>query len=212
MSRPVDHVIWAAPDLDAAIDQLEALCGVRAELGGVHPGRGTRNALIALGPACYLEILAPDPTQTLDGTFGSGLLELRAPQIFGVMLASRDLEEAKAVFAEYGVDCTGPFDATRKTPGGAILRWRLLIPVDPGWGDCTPMMIDWGQSPSPAAAAPRGCRLVHYEVGHPDGERLNQLCARLEAGIHVARSDRPYSMAILEGPGGRSVLTGFREA
>jgi len=59
----VDHVVYATPDLDRGIAEIEKLVGVRATLGGKHPGGGTKNAFIALGPNSFLGIVAPDPDQ-----------------------------------------------------------------------------------------------------------------------------------------------------
>src|SRR5688500_16482444 len=60
----VDHLFYATPDLERGIAEIKRLVGVRATPGGKHPGRGTRNAFIALGPNSFLEIVAPDPDQT----------------------------------------------------------------------------------------------------------------------------------------------------
>ncbi len=46
----VDHLVYAVPDLDRGIAYIEQLLGIRATLGGRHVGRGTHNALLALGP------------------------------------------------------------------------------------------------------------------------------------------------------------------
>src|SRR4029079_19627117 len=44
----LDHLLWAAPDLNDAVEQLFERSGVRAIPGGQHPDLGTHNALARL--------------------------------------------------------------------------------------------------------------------------------------------------------------------
>ena len=56
----VDHLVYATPDLSMGVQRIAEWLGVEPVPGGQHPGRGTRNALVALGPASYLEIVGPE--------------------------------------------------------------------------------------------------------------------------------------------------------
>src|SRR5438105_10098731 len=86
----LDHILLGCNDLDRGIAFVEERAGVRASFGGVHPGRGTQNALISLGertpqepnPRRYLEIIAPDPKQSGVQQY-SAVTKLNEPRLIG---------------------------------------------------------------------------------------------------------------------------------
>jgi hypothetical protein len=75
----IDHVIYAAADLDAAAARIEGEFGLMAGGGGRHEGLGTCNRVVPLGGG-YLELLGvADPEQATRSDFGRGLLARLAP-------------------------------------------------------------------------------------------------------------------------------------
>src|SRR5215468_7086873 len=78
----LDHILLGCSDLERGIAWVEERTGVKAAFGGVHPGRGTQNALLSLGERHYLEIIAPDPKQSGD-EHASRLKKMASPELTG---------------------------------------------------------------------------------------------------------------------------------
>ena len=172
----LDHLLWACADLAAGMRRFEALSGVPPKFGGVHAGGVTHNALVALGPRCYLEILAPTgPASPADDWFSRLARSMPEPGIITYCMRSAvDLDELAARARRAGAQETTPAGNGRTTPEGVELSWRWLAPKLERFGLAFPFFIDWLDSPHPAATAPgRGdVRLADFAVGHPHAEDL----------------------------------------
>jgi GNAT superfamily N-acetyltransferase len=162
----VDHIILGVSDLDAGIREFESLTGVRAVFGGKHPGRGTQNALVSLGPRMYLEIMAPQPGGRLEGDFaGIATLEHLTPVGFAVF--APDIAAVRAQLARDGVKTTEPQAGARATPAGTTLHWTTFGILEPKL-DVAPFFIRW-EDPAvhPARTSPGGCTLETLDLTAP---------------------------------------------
>lgn len=186
MLARVDHLVYATPDLSVGIERLQTLLGVEATAGGPHPGRGTRNALIALGPRIYIEIVGPDPDQAnpVDRR-PFGIDGLSGPRLATWSAHADDLEALSRRAAAAGV-ALGPIAAgSRRRPDGVLLTWRYTDPRVVVGDGIVPFFIDWGQTPHPATSSIAGGHLTGLRAQHPDAAAvLNQLDALgLEMGV-----------------------------
>ena len=128
----VDHLVYATPDLDVGIDTIEKLLGIRATLGGQHFGKGTRNALIALGSSTYLEIVGPDALQPKPETRRwFGIDDLPVPKLVAWAAKGNDLTRLVTEAADQGVDLGGVKSGSRRRLDGLLLTWQF---TDPGSG------------------------------------------------------------------------------
>jgi hypothetical protein len=154
-----DHIILGCRDIDEGIDYAEGLSGYRAEIGGSHPGRGTRNALLKLGERSYLEILAPDPEQP-ELTWHKEILTLTEPLLIGWAEPGKNIDQYAASLRAKGIACIGPISGTRANPKGEVFRWRTVMLEDDKAG-ILPFYIEWASdSPHPASDAPGGCLFI----------------------------------------------------
>jgi hypothetical protein len=205
----VDHLLLGVSDLDRGIAWVEKAIGVRAVLGGSHPGVGTRNALLSLGGRRYLEIIAPDPAQKVFD-FRIDLRRLSEPRLITWGAATRDIDSLAKKAREAGFEIVGPQDGSRARPDGKVLRWKTLgvknelaaDDVDP-----IPFFIEWAaNSLHPSQDSPRGCELLALDVAHPKPAEVKAVLAKLGIEAAVKSGHRALLMATLRTPKGTSKL------
>jgi hypothetical protein len=196
--KRLDHLVYAVPDLDGGVADLEQRLGVRAAAGGPHPGRGTRNALIALGPETYLEIIAPDPAQPEPaGGRWFGVDPTAPARLAGWAAKGSDLARIVAAAARRGVTLGEVMPGARTRPDGVALRWTLTNPDAKAVFGLAPFFIDWGTSPHPAATAPRGPAIVGLRAEHPRPDLAREPLAALGLDLAVDQGPRPALVATL---------------
>jgi hypothetical protein len=204
----LDHIIYATPDLELAIAEIRALTGVEPMLGGSHPGRGTRNALLSLGPDTYVEILAPDPAQSAEALARSADRIPSKARLTAWAAKCADLEGAVKAASQGDLDLGRIEEMSRVRPSGEQLAWRLTRGTPPGDG-LVPFLIDWGESPHPAPSAPTGCSLRYFRAEHLDPARVKDYLALLglQDVLEVSRGPVPRMILGLHTPNGEVVLT-----
>jgi hypothetical protein len=204
----LDHILLGCSDLDGGTSFVERHLGVRAALGGVHPGAGTQNALLSLGERRYLEIIAPDPAQRdANDPRTLSLRKLSEPRLVGWAAHPRDLEQFAAHLRNVGIDFEGPTPGSRKRLDGRVLHWRTLNLKD-NRNNVLPFFIEWSaDSLHPSADAPKGLRLVRLGALAPDPDGLAKFASLLSVNLSISRGDRPMLQAILSGPQGEVTIT-----
>jgi hypothetical protein len=205
----VDHLIVGIADLDAGIDWFERRTGVRPAVGGVHPGRGTRNALMGLGGKQYLELLSVDPAQ--DPSLRSGLLAFKEPRLIGWAAAARSLNDLSNRIRSSGLAAGAPRPGSRTRPDGSQLKWTTLTietAFEQGELDPFPFFIEWdAASRHPAEDSPKGCELASFDFEHPDPDALRRTFAQAGIDAPVRKASAIALHARLRTPKGDVVLS-----
>jgi len=180
----IDHVILGVNDLERGIEELERLTGVRAVFGGAHPGRGTQNALISLGGAQYLEILAPNPA---DGSpaWISELESLASLTPVGWAARGEDLPALQQSLRSQGVTTGEVRPGERKRPDGSRLAWRTLELTSPS-SDPLPFLIEWDAATAhPSSTSPAGCKLTGFTLEDPAPDTLRKTLQAAGLAVEV---------------------------
>lgn len=170
----LDHLVIAANSLDAGVAWVQARLGAVPVAGGRHEAMGTHNALLRLGPRCYLEVIAPDP----DGEAPA------RPRWFSLDdPAMRSRLAVSPALVTWVVRTPSLAAACARVPAlGDIVpmarnayRWKISVPENGAlaWGGVLPTAIQWepgdaGGPSHPCDALPdSGCELVQLRLSHP---------------------------------------------
>jgi hypothetical protein len=203
----LDHILLGASDLERGVAMVLEHTGVRPAFGGVHPGRGTRNALLALGERHYLEVIAPDPGQHSEAALASKLASLGEPRLVGWAAHPRNVEALAAQLKRASIAAEGPTPGSRTRPDGRVLHWQTVNLKDDA-GGLLPFFIEWSaDSPHPSSDAPAGCQLIRLELLTPDPARLARLASAMSLAVPIARGPAAQLHAVIEGPRGTLSLT-----
>ena len=157
MSSPLDHVVIAVHNLEAAIQDYRAL-GFTVVRGGIHASRATQNALITFPDGTYLELLAPTGEPPVSGVIDFSVLLQRGEGLAGYALRSDDLEADIARLQAQGLAVSEAIPGERRRDDGLVIRWKLAL-LD---GEFSPFLIQ--------DVTPRERRVSHDPVvtTHPN--------------------------------------------
>jgi hypothetical protein len=196
----IDHIILGIGDLQAGIAELERLTGVRAVFGGAHPGRGTQNALIALGGEHYLEILAPNPEDRSSSESLEGLQALTALTPIGWAARTHDMTALERDLRSRGVEVGEIRPGGRNLPDGSRLAWKTLgFPSSAS--SLLPFFIEWDPAGAhPSSTSPEGCRLTGFALEDPAPDALRESLRAAGLPVEVREGKEPRIRVALSCP------------
>jgi len=171
--------VVAARTLNEGVGHVSRLLGCDLQAGGKHTRMGTHNALLSLGPDCYLEVIAIDPDAPpppqprwfgLDGFKG-------VPRLVHWVARTSDIEASRPAHCRVLDMERGDF------------RWRFAVTLDgvPDLDGTVPALIQWQAGGHPCNRLPdHGLRLRRLSLGHDQPQRLHGELARLGLADQVS--------------------------
>lgn len=204
LNRKIDHIVYTVLDLEEAMDVFEKSTGIRPVFGGYHTHQGTKNAIINLGEAAYLEFLTKDDTNlAISPPRWMGVDLIQNPQMTRWSLKSSDLAKDSAILKKYDDKLGEIQGGQRRMTNGELLSWQMIMPLATPAVNIIPFMTDWQKSTvHPTSQLPAQCRLLAMEFTHPEPQKLTSTLDQLALDLSVRKADKATIRAKIEGPAG----------
>lgn len=203
----LDHIVYAVPDVSAAVQDLATRFGVAPIMGGKHQGLGTHNALLSLSETAYLEIIGPDPDQPPPAMPRPFAIDtLSAPCLRTWLAKATNIERQIDNARRHGYNAGVATPMSRTLPDGTRIEWTLAIPPQPLGDWLVPILIEWHTNHHPAKTSPTGCTLVELYGEHPHPETIQPILEALGVTLDIRPAPAPALMTIIETPKGQVTL------
>lgn len=205
----IDHIVWYQADLAEGSRFFAERMDIPPLYGGEHPGEGTANSVMALGPTTYLEILGRDPAQS-NVQLESEVKALSGSGIYHWAIGGIDLQTLRDRAERAGLSGGGLVPGGRVRPDGKRLSWTCWGLRNHQFGSLLPFFIDWMDSEHPAVSAPLGGRLKTFHVESDNAAALEKVFTALDLDIAVKSAPAAAVVAHLESHRGVLELRSFK--
>lgn len=213
MKAELDHLVLAAPTLDAGVAWVESSLGVKVpRRGGEHTGKGTHNVVVSLGPDFYLEILSLNPDSKERNPPRWTWLDDK-PDDYTPSLEtwSARCDDVRAALAESDIK---PGKVESMSRGN--MEWLITLAVDgslaPAKGGAFPFLIQWQKNPPHPVASTLpdlGLRLKTLQIRHLDAPSIEKSLGAIglkDSRLHVSLGEGPRLVATIDTPDGERTL------
>ena len=190
--KKIDHIIFASPTLEAGVQFIKEKIGVEPVFGGQHLGRGTHNALLALGKTSYLEVIAPDPKQNAAASLWMKTHLATQPQLWTWAAKSDDLFALEKIAQLHAIPFGKIENGSRTQPNGNVLSWQLSLPVLENENGLLPFFLDWKNSIHPSQTLPQAGEIIDFIAHHPEPFFVKNQFEKLGLEMEVIKSNEKY--------------------
>jgi len=208
MIKKIDHLVYAVPDLEKAVESLEKNYGITAVMGGQHLNQGTHNALVKIGEQSYLEIIAADPQNpNSPDSRWMGVDLIDGPQMTRWCVRSNKIEEDTQVIKSFKPELGEIIEGERLTKDDQLLKWTMSFPMARPVVELMPFLVDWSNSSvHPTDNLEQQCELKALKVHYTPYGKIRDLMKVWKLKIKIMPARKPKLEAVFEVNGEEFIL------
>jgi hypothetical protein len=197
----IDHIVYVTSNLEQSVDEFGSHLGIEIHHGGVHPEKGTHNALFRIGTKSYFEILAPLPDSGIKPEW-LGSYDTNFERVSAICVVSDNLKEDVKQLSSLSEKKYEIVEGRRQTADQKMLQWKLGIHDALKYIDEYPFLIDWGNSSHPSATLESNVELKRLEIHAPDPDKVKILYPEIPGTTMIFKPGKPSISVTLQSPKG----------